>query len=157
MKGEDDQKPPRHSSTRAQNETLLNATDDSDSNEDVVDHDRSVLREEEEREQLLSKDTPVERLQKVFGGRSNDGGPLKIGRKERRRQKRREKRDVRRKRRKGQDAEGQLMFEMEEGGLMDSASEASTSSLDLHSQNLGGLLDKRSVGTWLLSFEAYTN
>jgi hypothetical protein len=128
-------------------EAFIEASDDSDPHEDVIDHDRSVLREEEERERLLTKETPVARLQKVFGARSSDGEPTKLGKNERRRQRRREKRAARRKKRSGGKDDGELMFEMEEGGLKDSGSEASSSSLDLRGHHMGKSMDNKLVCT----------
>jgi hypothetical protein len=153
VKGQDEDQPRHIPSNRDPNESSFNAADDSDSYEDVVGHDRSVLKEEEEREKLLTRDTPVQRLQKAFGNTSDHGEQVRIGKKEHRRQRRREKRHAKKKRRtRGGDEEGELMFEMEEGGFRDTGSEASTrstSSTDLHAQNLGRLLEKKEVSRHL--------
>jgi len=82
---------------------------------ELNEHDLAVLKEEEEREKLLTRSrSPVDGLRRVFSGGNAlplDGGSVRIGKREKRRQRRRDRRAKRG--RQGED--GQLMFEMEEG------------------------------------------
>jgi hypothetical protein len=99
---------------------------------DVKEYDASILREEEEREELLAKKSTFDGIRRVFKGSSNDG-LLSFGDREARRQRRRKRRGSERGL-KGESAEeGQLMFEMEEG-FKDISSKSSSSTLNLDAQ-----------------------
>lgn len=130
--------------------SLRSASDqDSDSEDDevlqgarssleIAEHDRSVLKEEEERENLLTEDDSAAKgLRRIFSGSHSNGSRVKIGKQERRRQRKQERKAARR-RRKGRDnEEGVLMYEMEEGGLHDDVSSASSNdSEDLDRQKI---------------------
>lgn len=80
--------------------------------EELHDDARALLREEDEHEELLSRKPPT-LIQRLFRQREDAEGPLKIGRKERRRLAK-EARQSQHRRRRGQANE--LMYEMEEGG-----------------------------------------
>ncbi len=120
--------------------SLRSASDqDSDSEDDqvlqgaqssleIAEHDRSLLKEEEEREKLLTGDSAGKGLRRIFSGPHSNGSKVKIGRQERRTQRRQDRRAARRKKRGRNDEEGELMYEMEEGGLRDDASSASSNS-----------------------------
>ncbi|KAM5483081.1 hypothetical protein MaudMau93_006479 [Microsporum audouinii] len=96
---------------------------------DLVQHDRTVLEEEEERERLLirAKSSPTDGLRRIFGATPHDNGSfsVKIGKRDRRRRRNESAmtRDRRRRRSSAQsnnDAmnigeEDELMYEMEEG------------------------------------------
>ncbi|EFE29507.1 uncharacterized protein ARB_03653 [Trichophyton benhamiae CBS 112371] len=98
---------------------------------DLVQHDRTVLEEEEERERLLirAKSSPTDGLRRIFGANPHDNGSfsVKIGKRDRSRRRRRElaamTSDRRRRRSSAQsnnDAmtlgeDDELMYEMEEG------------------------------------------
>lgn len=92
---------------------------------EMNDYDASILREEEERENLLNKKGPFDGIKRMFKGSSSNVG-LSLGDREARRRRRRERRGSRRGL-KGESAEeGQLMFEMEEG-FKDNSSRSSSS------------------------------
>lgn len=105
---------------------------------EVADHDREILVEEEEREKLLAN-----------GGRQNDPAPRgfftrkqekespsQTDIKESRRKARRSRKRRKHGRHGSHDEEGELMFEMEEGGPTDdTSSHASSSSAELDKLN----------------------
>ena len=102
---------------------------------DLHDYDSSVLRDEEERENLLIKRGTFGKIKRAFTDSSNNAG-LKPSEREARRKWRRERRGSRRGL-KGEGAEeGQLMFEMEEGFKDNSSRSSSSSSLLLDRQKM---------------------
>ena len=117
---------PIHSSDNSDREE----SDQQDDGLGIVAHgDREVLKEEEEREKLLTGLKPPSALgTRSSVGRYNDG----LGRNEWREKKLQRRRDRKTKKRKSKgykDEEGTLMYEMEQGGTYDRASsEFSTSS-----------------------------
>lgn len=116
----------------------------SDSEDDLVkqhyrtsrelrDHDRGLLKEEDEQIELLRRKGPLDFFKRLFkGSRQENGRNEKISRREARRQKRKERGARSRKRWKGEapKGEGEMMFEMEEG-YKDSSSQSETSSMEL--------------------------
>lgn len=102
---------------------------------EVADHDRGLLEEEEEREELLTTGKVQQLSKGFFGRRRKEVGPAKLedekSRKKARRKKRRDKKSSR------HDEEGELMYEMEEGGpRSETSSQASQSSAELDKLNL---------------------
>lgn len=94
---------------------------------EIAEHDRSVLKEEEEREKLLTEaDSAGKGLRRIFSGSHGNGSKVKIGKQEQRRQRRQDRKAARRRRRGKNDEEGELMYEMEEGGLHDDVSSGSS-------------------------------
>jgi hypothetical protein len=92
---------------------------------DLHDYDSSVLREEEERENLLIKRGPLDMIKHAFIDSSNNVA-FKPKDREARRKQRRERRASRRGLKSETAVEGQLMFEMEEG-FKDNSSRSSSS------------------------------
>ncbi|KAI9838605.1 MAG: hypothetical protein M1819_004919 [Sarea resinae] len=114
---------------------------------ELAEHDLSVLKEEEDREKLLSGGAK-EGFRRIFSGDHSNRSMIRIGRREEREYRRQEKREEREHRRqerrekrgqrrgergngrrgmrKGVDEEGELMFEMEEGGPRDDTSSESS-------------------------------
>ena len=105
-------------------------------------HDHDLLREEEEREELLSQ-TTTQRSSKGFFERKpkqtkpgQDEGSTSI-----KLHKSRKKR--KHKRKSGHDEEGELMYEMEEGGpKSETSSQASSSSVELNRMSSHGPVSK---------------
>jgi hypothetical protein len=95
---------------------------------ELAKHDRTVLEEEEEREKLLIRASPTDGLRRIFGSKHDNGSSVRIGKRERRKKRRLRRRGGRRRRAGVADAEGELMYEMEEGGFRDSSSQLSTAS-----------------------------
>ena len=95
---------------------------------ELLEYDRAVLKEEEERETILVRQSSGEGIARIFNGGNDHGSKVRIGRRERRR-----KRKARKRRSRGNDDEqGELMYEMEEGGQKDdTSSESSGSSTEL--------------------------
>lgn len=80
---------------------------------EIARHDRTVLEEEEETEKLLvRKQSPAAKLRRIF---SPSLGPVRIGKKERRRRRREAEAFGHPRGRNGPYREGDLMFEVEEG------------------------------------------
>jgi hypothetical protein len=105
---------------------------------ELAKHDRTVLEEEEEREKLLLRASPTDSLRRIFGSKHDNGSSVRIGKRERRKKRKLGRRGGRRRRAGGADAEGELMYEMEEGGFRDdSNSQLSTASSDSDLQTLG--------------------
>ncbi len=103
------------------------AEQDSDSQDEVAEHDRSILKEEEEREKLLTEATSkLPRFPKFNTTRSDPPKPVKAGKKEKRRQQRRERRRARRRDKTDKGEDGELLSEMEEGALKDTGSDSSS-------------------------------
>ena len=97
---------------------------------ELNDCDASLLREEEERETLLTKEGRLDGVKRLFKGSSSDPGAT-MGEKEARRQRRSKRRSSRRGLRGESAEEGQLMFEMEEGFKDTSSRSSSSDSLRL--------------------------
>lgn len=133
--------------------SLRSASDqDSDSEDDEIvgaarstlelnEHDQAILKEEEEREKLLTKTSPVQGLRRIFSGGLDNGSSVKIGKREKRRRRREAQRAERRKRQGGDGEEGELMFEMEEGFKDNSGS--STPSVDLDRRKWDTIAEKQ--------------
>jgi len=112
-------------------ETDVHGESDTDGDESNLhaptEHDCGILENEEQEEKLL-----LEESQNGRPGASIKRGLINTGRRERRRTLRRQQRNRKRKEDGSMDAEGKLMYEMEEGGSKDDAnSKSSSSSLDL--------------------------
>ena len=99
---------------------------------EVTDHDRVVLLEEEEREQLISKKDTKHVSHSIFGRGHDNRSKLTLPTEEKARSKPREGRARRRRGRKEHtDMDSELMFEMEEGGKWSgTSSESSRSSAE---------------------------
>ena len=122
----------------------LRSEQDSDTDDDIVAmgnprevaaHDKSVLEEEDAREKLLSKGQQsgvFSILNRVTTGNLNrEYSKVKIGKKEKRREKRRERQRIKRSQLEhGEDEEGELMYELEDGGLNSSRSSLSEAGSD---------------------------
>jgi hypothetical protein len=89
---------------------------------EIAEHDRAVLEEEEELENLLTRRGAGHGLRRMF---SPSGGSVRIGKAKK------ERRPRRGSRRERVSEDGELMYEMEEGIGDDNASLLSGSSLDL--------------------------
>jgi hypothetical protein len=104
---------------------------------EVTGRDREILDEEEEREKLLTGKSVKEAPKGFFSKRYKDerhGGDLSKQEPRKRRRSRKRKRHVNGSR---HDEEGELMYEMEEGGPISySSSQASESSADLDKLNV---------------------
>ena len=93
----------------------------------VARNDQRLLDEEEEREELLASNGNASQSRSMFRSKLADGIEKKVGRNKRRSRKRKSRR-----KRGMNDEEGELMFEMEEGGpKSDVSSQASSSSAEL--------------------------
>ena len=109
---------------------------------ELREHDRSVLRDEEETERLLSKPTRLESIQNAFRSNPRDGQPHISPKGNSRR-----RRPAKRKRQRPQSlpdsgSEGELMYEMEEG-YKDTSSQASSSSMELDKKTWEGRHDSK--------------
>ena len=123
----------------------------SDSEDDQVTHgaqtslelaefDRCLLEEDEDREKLLVSQSSGQGIRAVVKGGNSHGSQVRIGRRERRR---RRKATKGRKGRKD-DEQGELMYEMEEGGRKDDASsESAGSSSELDRQKFHNVFTGR--------------
>lgn len=105
---------------------------------EVAEHDRGLPDEEEEREKLLAARGAQEAPSKGFFGRKQKGKKLaETELNEEKRKPRRSHKTRREKKGSGQDEEGELLYEMEEGGeTYDTSSQASSSSAELDKQGL---------------------
>ena len=112
---------------------------------EIAEHDRLVLKEEEEREKLLTEgDSAGKGLRRIFSGSHSNGSRVKIGKRERRRQRKQERNAARRRRKANNNEEGELMYEMEEGGPHDDVSSASSSdSSDLDRRKIQSVLENK--------------
>ncbi len=102
---------------------------------EVAEHDHEILDEEEEREKLLAGESTRDAPRGFFSGR-HKGGQADMNKQASRRLRRSRKR---RKHARGssRDEEGELMYEMEEGGpRSETSSLASSSSTELDKLNL---------------------
>ncbi len=103
---------------------------------EIIEHDRELLKEEEEREKLLTDESIQEQPRSFLNkgarkGLSGRDKPRGIGRKRPSRKRRRGTTASR------HDEEGKLMYEMEEGGpISDASSQASSGSAELDKSNL---------------------
>ena len=101
---------------------------------EVAEYDRGLLNEEEEREELLASPAPSKGL---FGRRRREKKLAEIELNESKRKSRRPHKTRREKKGSGKDEEGELLYEMEEGGeTYDTSSQASSSSAELDKQNV---------------------
>lgn len=105
---------------------------------EVAEHDRGLLDEEEEREKLLIAGGAQKTSSKgFFGRRQKDKKLAEIELNENERKPRRSHKTRRDKKGSGKDEEGELLYEMEEGGeTYDTSSQASSSSAELEKLNL---------------------
>ncbi len=103
---------------------------------EVAEHDRGLLDEEEEREKLLTSGSAQQAPSKgFFGRRRKEKTLVEIELDEKERNPRRPHKTRREKRGGGKDEEGELLYEMEEGGeTYDTSSQASSSSAELDKQ-----------------------
>lgn len=113
---------------------------------ELAKYDLAVLEEEEEREKLLVTQSSGEGPLGIIDGGNNRGSQVRVGRRERRRKRKATKRRIR-----GRDDEqGELMYEMEEGGQKDEASsESSGSSSELDRQKFHDVFTGRVCHTTL--------
>ncbi|KAI9741626.1 MAG: ectonucleotide pyrophosphatase phosphodiesterase [Cirrosporium novae-zelandiae] len=98
---------------------------------EIVEHDLSILREEEERERLITGSNKNKGLgiRRIFsGGHDEEPQIKKMHKREQRKQRRRGERAARRKKKGKTDEEGELMYEMEEGAFRDSSDSSGISS-----------------------------
>lgn len=93
-------------------------------------YDASLLRDEEERENLLTKKGPFQGMKNVFKGPSSDAG-LNLGGRGVSSKRRKQRRGSTLSRKGNRAAEGQLMFEVEEGYKNISSRSSSSDSLHL--------------------------
>ena len=100
--------------------------------------DQSLLEEEEEREKLLAaRSTQKAPSKGFFGRRPKEERPAEIELNEKKQRHRRSHKTRREKKGSGKDEEGELLYEMEEGGeTYDTSSQASSSSAELNKQTL---------------------
>ena len=104
---------------------------------EIAEYDRGLLDEEEEREKLLAAGGTQKAPSKgFFGRRQKDQKPAEIELDESKRKPRRSHKTRREKKGSGKDEEGELLYEMEEGGeTYDTSSQASSSSAELDKLN----------------------
>ena len=104
---------------------------------ELAEHDREVLQEEEEREKLLTAGNAQKPSRGFFNRNPREGLPT-IGEGQGKGTRPRRQRTRRRAKQIGShDEEGELMYEMEEGGRRsDTSSQASSSSIELDKLNL---------------------
>ena len=91
-------------------------------------HDRTVLKDEEETEKLLSNPTRFDAVQNIFKTNPHEGQPVKASRRDARRQRRREKRRSKRGRSNRSGSGHEVMYEMEEGWKDTSSQNSANSS-----------------------------
>ena len=105
---------------------------------ELAEHDRGLLDEEEERETLLTEGRAQEDPPKgFFGRRQKDKTPSAIELNEKKKRPGRARKGKRGKKRNRKDEEGELLYEMEEGGkTYDASSQASSSSAELDKLDL---------------------
>ena len=100
-------------------------------------HDQDLLEEEEEREKLLTGTSKAKSLEGLFNKRRREDPFHGTKVKEKLRSNRRSSNRRNHRRGKSKDEDGELMFEMEEGGpRSETSSQASQSSSDLDKMNL---------------------
>lgn len=105
---------------------------------EIAEHDRGLLDEEEEREKLLAAGGTQKVPSKgFFGRRQKVQKPVEIELNASKRKPRRSHTTRRQKKGSSKDEEGELLYEMEEGGeTYDTSSQASSSSAELDKFNL---------------------
>lgn len=104
---------------------------------EVADHDRRILDEEEEREKLLTEGRTREGPRSFFGRRRKDEQSGAIQTRQEQRISRRSRKTRRNTDAGTRDDQGELMYEMEEGGTRDdTSSQASSSSAELDKLNI---------------------
>ena len=102
---------------------------------DIREHDRSLLREEDERDELLRTKGPLDGIKRMLGrSQAEQGMDTKISKREQRRQRRRSSRRRNEKKQSSESAEGELMFEMEEGFKDTSSLSSDADSMELDKQ-----------------------
>ena len=129
---------------------------------EVAERDHGLLHEEEEREELLTQAGIKTAPSKGFFGRRPKGKrPAEIELSEQKQQGRRPHKSRKAKKRGGKDEEGELLYEMEEGGeTYDTSSQASSSSAEIDKQDsvYSSMSKVRHMGvpvlTWLMLFSA---
>lgn len=118
----------------------------------IAEHDRGLLDEEEEREKLLAAGGAPKTLSKSFlGRRRKDKKVAEIDLNENKRKHRRSHKTRKEKKGSGNDEEGELLYEMEEGGeTYDTSSQASSSSADLDKLNSAhsSMSKRRKLALW---------
>ena len=104
---------------------------------EVAHQDQRLLEEEEEREKLLTATSTSKPSTSFFGKRQRGLPPNETPAEEKQNSTRRSRRRRKHGRGKSQDEDGELMFEMEEGGPQsETSSQASRSSSELDKMNL---------------------
>lgn len=102
------------------------------SSTELAQHDREILDEEQERENLLTGGTSKETPRGFFGRKRKDEQSGAIQTREARHRSRRSRKKLINTDEATRDEQGELMYEMEEGGARDdTSSQASSSSADL--------------------------
>ena len=104
---------------------------------EIAERDHGLLDEEEEREELLATTGTKTAPSKGFFSRARKGQrPAGIELREKKQQSRRPHRTRKEKKGSGKDEEGELLYEMEEGGeTYDTSSQASSSSAEMDKQD----------------------
>lgn len=121
---------------------------------EIAEHDRGLLDDEEEREMLLTGGrAQKDPLKGFFGRRQKDKEPSAIELNENKKRPGRAQRGKRGKKCNRKDEEGELLYEMEEGGeTYDASSQASSSSAELDKLNLShssmSKVFQRSMAFW---------
>ena len=107
------------------------------SSTEIAERDHGLLDEEEEREELLATTNIKTAPWKGFFGRARKGKrPAGIELREKKQQSRRPHKTRKEKKGGGKDEEGELLYEMEEGGeTYDTSSQASSSSAEIDKQD----------------------
>ncbi len=123
---------------------------------EIAEYDQTVLQEEDEREKLLIGGIAGDGLRRVFSGHDNSS-KAKLDKLHHRREQRerRERRSANKEKRRmekskllaGKGEEGELMYEMEEGGLSDRSSESSEYASDLDKRKANDTYDKMVMPT----------
>lgn len=129
---------------------------------EIAERDHGLLDEEEEREELLATTGIKTAPSKGFFGRARKGKtPAGIELREKKHQSRRPHKTRKAKKGSGRDEEGELLYEMEEGGeTYDTSSQASSSSAEIdkqdsvHSSMSKVLFMSVPVQTWLMLLSA---
>ena len=105
---------------------------------EIAEHDQGLLDEEEEREKLLASEGTQKASSKgFFSKRQKDKRSVEIELSNQKQQPRRSHKTRREKKGSSKDEEGELLYEMEEGGeTYDTSSQASSSSAELDKQGL---------------------
>ena len=110
---------------------------------EIAEHDRSVLEQEDEREKLLAAGDEGGGLRRIFTGGFSNASRVKVGRRQQRKDRRERRRGKKDRLLSGQGQDGELMYEMEEGGLKSDASSISDASSELDRRKLSSVLEYR--------------